>query len=399
MKKKTIKKTILSTYNFPEEIHNFDRNYWINKVTTISDDNDKSPSVFQFAPDIIKNDREINLLGLISGKKSPYNIEPHFYSDKEFLLEYFSKAKYPRYSIAERSFREDKELALAAYKSYSFCIIFFPNNLRYNKDFVLKLMSINGLGLEHISYSDYDICLTAVKQNLNAIKYIKDKNTLKKICNDTNLVHDILNLDNSNLAYLSSNIRNNLNLLAPYLDNNPYLISLVGAKINNNEEYMTQFCTKNKHNTLIPHYLGSKLKSNMNFLLKFTANNSSYYTNSHYATILFYKKNPLKSFIDFKLKILEFDTKAIQTNPSLYSKMSLESRANEDIIYFALNIEDNIQYIPFDLNLKLKKQYASIKETNPHYDINFITFLRNFYLEKRLNKNINDKTIHKRKKI
>ena len=79
------------------------------------------------------------------------------------------------------SFKNDKDIIQEAAKTYKDALQYARSNLRDDKEYMLEILKYNGLALEYVSErlcNDWDICLTAVKQDtmsIGAIRFISNK--------------------------------------------------------------------------------------------------------------------------------------------------------------------------------------------------------------------------------
>lgn len=326
--------------NSKEELNNFDRSYWIAKAKVgypyMKDKKTKNylpkQTIFEFAPETIKNDWEIALFALTKGCEILSDISPSLTNDKQFILEVIQKNHHlVNFSSLSENLRQDKDIFLEmSLKSPHYLYRYAPMIFRQDKSLTIELANKNYYILEYlprIFEKDIDIFKSAVVANPKAVSVLK-RSMINKIIStkkdsDGIYAKDILDKDINLMRYLSKKALNDITIVGEYIKNNVRYLPLTGPKIRDNEEFMLNFAKYN-----ISSYCSERLIDDEEFMLKLITQNTQN------ALSL---SDRLSNDMDFSKKLVHLDayknlSKNMLENPHVIKEL-LITHPDADTIY------------------------------------------------------------------
>ncbi len=140
-----------------------------------------NPDIYRFVPKDLKGNRDMARQVCINNPKDLWKEVPRtLQDDLDFLLE-IAAQNGEIYIWIRGPHRSNRELIKAAVANCPKAAGHLPAKLARDRQFMIELMEINGLALEHLvgdfKYSDKKIILAAVKQNPQALQNMQSKLT------------------------------------------------------------------------------------------------------------------------------------------------------------------------------------------------------------------------------
>jgi tetratricopeptide (TPR) repeat protein len=386
--------------NLPEEIEILDRQYWIDKISGKFDMSDlekkkkkpkkdlsireklkfvKTINILEFAPETIKNDKELILLALDRKKMSFHDVDKSLLNDKEFVLQYVEQSTYPSFFPLPISIKEDKEVFLAYYKKTPTCFhdIRWESKKFYNRETIKELLQINSAIVEELSNTykdDLELAKIVIEQNPHNIRFL-NKRTTEKICVDKAYCTELLQKNRDAFEYISMKLRGDKEFVLPYLKRNPSLIEKLSKKLRGDKEFIEQFIECYEFIDAVT----DDLRCDEELMLKAVAHNP----------MCFYK-------IDKSLRNIDFYTKAIELNPKIYSTLWDDLQKEPNLIVSLLNCEfyydhkgekaDPMELMNIVVLSQCRYEYNDLPNKN---NLNFRSFVRNKFLNEALNSSLN----------
>jgi hypothetical protein len=290
----------------------------------------KTESVFELAPDYIKQDYYLNMLALTEGNEKFYNIDASLQNNRNFIMELITKEKanshYLHYS---EDMRSDKEIIDLSYNNSHTMIYHIPKKLR-TKELMMELLSRNGLGLEHVRVEErenLDLCRVAVKQNGNAIQWCTKMQSIQ-LCKDSEIVYKIIETAPEQFKNLSKRIKNNIDFAFAAIKKFPSNVQFATDKIKDNKEWALELI--NNHGCDL-YYFSGKLQYDHDLILAQVKTKAYLF---QYAPVIC-REN------------LELICQAVAINYSVYATLEERFKNNPQVIVELLKHDENVLiYLP-----------------------------------------------------
>lgn len=389
--------------NYPEEVEILDRQYWINKalgkLPIVDDPKKKKQSkkdkeaekfagIFQFAPEDIKKDEEIILLGLEHSKEYISNVDKSLIAKKEFVLTYIERATYPSFLGLPKTIRADEDIFLACFKKdhSAFRYYCWESDAYSNRDSIKKLIEINDKVIQDLSNTykdDVELARMAIEKDPTNIEFL-NKRTTEKILSEKEYTNDFLAKYLKGFPYISMKLRGDADFVLPYVNRNTSFLENVSKKLRNNKEFMSQFV----NTFMFMIVAGDDLVKDKELMLNAV----------NYSPVSIYK-------IDKSLKNKEFYSEAIKNNPRCYMFIGNEAQLDNDLIYTLLTHDtysDNSYQKKSTVEIIHKDKLAECREE--YHNLNneqfgdFEAYVRRKYINLYLNNNLASEDVESKSK-
>lgn len=156
-------------------------------------------------------------------------------SDKEFVLEMVKKRGSLLY-IVDNNLKSDKEVVLTAVRQNTCVFQYASDNLKSNREFIFELVEYCGLSIQYASQNlkaDREIALRAIKQNPFSLRYLDDK--LKA---DREIVLIAIRGNGNVLEFVDNEFKRNQEVVFKAIKQNGDALKFVDEKLKNDPKFM-----------------------------------------------------------------------------------------------------------------------------------------------------------------
>jgi hypothetical protein len=387
--------------NYPEEKEIHDRQYWLDKIQgkvvapekyqkkrqKMSDKKMRDEDIkgaFLYAPNEIKTDRELVLLALEKGKEFMSHVDESLLN-KDFILEYAEKCRWPSILSIPNEFRLDDDIFLAffAKQHENFRYYSWDSKKYSNRDGIKKLIEINSHVIKDLSNTykdDLELAKLAIDKDPKNIEHL-NKRTTEKICVDKEYCKELLSKNPNAFPYISPKLRMDREFITPYVQKNPSFLENIPKSVRCNlradKEFMAPFA---KSSYMFLYAAAENLLEDEELMLISLRN---------YPSALYKAGKSLQN--------KDFYMKAIAVNPKIYSNLPPKFKLDDDLIYQLLTYEtfyndkyekeNTINLIHPDKMLECQEEYGKLPFQTQEC-ITFESYLRKKFINIYLTNNL-----------
>ena len=162
------------------------------------------------------------------------------------------------------SLKNDKDIIQEASKTYKDALQYAHSNLLDNKEYMLEILKYNGCALQYVSeklLNDWDICLTAVKQEKDVVFLMPNK-----FSEDRKFVLEVVKSEGYKLFLFDSKFQNDREIVLEAVKNDSYgdVFSFVNDEFKKDKEIAKEAVKKHSRNI---NYVSEILKLDKEFVL------------------------------------------------------------------------------------------------------------------------------------
>ena len=195
-------------------------------------------------------------------KKYLYQIDNSLKYNKEFLLKLI-KINGRHYKFIPEIFKDDEELLIEAIKTFPYCLIYTSKKNKNNKDIILQIYKYSHFVqtniLQYVSdelKNNKDFVLEVIKNNINDFKYIS-----KELKNDKDFILKILKKNGLLLRFVHE-LQNDKECVLESVKNNSSALQYASRKLRNDIDFISEVIKIDKK-TL--QYASQKIRNIMHY--------------------------------------------------------------------------------------------------------------------------------------
>lgn len=208
---------------------------------------------------------------------------PILWTDKAFVLLYLRRRGITAVHKMHAKLKCDPDIALMAVKYNVEILSHLRQDLKYNRDFMLRILRKNGLALQYIPMQDDDYIRTALQQNGLALQYVKsatrehimiavqeDGGALQYVNPPFNMDREIIikaAINNNNaLMYIDTELHSDDDFMYALLLKDAYVLPYASERLRSDPDIVLLAIQKGRASLF--EYAGGTLKSDREFVLR-----------------------------------------------------------------------------------------------------------------------------------
>ncbi len=214
------------------------------------------------ADESFKQDKEIVLAAVKQNGEALKYASESLQKDKEIVL---AAVKQKGWALlyASESLKKDKEIVLTAIRQYGGALKHVDESFKEDKDIVLTAVKQYGLALQYASESfikDKEIVLTAIRRHGRALKYAD-----KRFKADKDIVMAAVQKNGKAIIYADEKLKTDKKIVMTAIEQNAFALSFVDKQFKSNKQVVLEAV---KEDGLVLRYADEQLKSNKDIVLE-----------------------------------------------------------------------------------------------------------------------------------